>query len=225
MFPSRCLDPLRRARAAITPPPLRGRAEHGGTHACSPTTARGEIGVQTSPPVLWETLGFAASVWPSDDWLSSIALGPSWWCKHPTQRVPALGPCGSRDSGFGQGPEPRGMSHCGHCCMVPLSLPALRERRTGRGARPRVSLIQNLRAVCMACLLLRAVARLLSPALPPRRYKFHATCSTRWTARLRSPCDAQWPRGSRPSGGLAVCRASPQPRLGYRGDNITMIPG
>jgi hypothetical protein len=87
-------------------------------------------------------------------------------------------------------------------------------------------LVQNLGAVCMACLpLLRAVARLLSPELPPRRYKFYATYGTRWTARLRSPCGAQWPRGSRPSGGLTVCRARPQPPVSYRVDNIPVIPG
>jgi hypothetical protein len=77
----------------------------------------------------------------------------------------------------------------------------------------------------MGCLLLRAVARLLSPELPPRRYKFYATCGTRWTARLGHHVVPNGREGHALPGGLAVCRASPQPPVGYRVDNITMIPG
>ena len=162
----------------------------------------------------------------TDPRLSRLKWIP-WLCKHQAQRAPTLGPCGSGHSGFGQEPEPRGMSRRWHRCMVPPCVPTPRGRRTGCGARPRGSLIQHRGIVCMACLLRRAVARLRSPPLSPRRYKFHATYSSPWTARLRSPCEAQGLRGSRgtPWRGLAVGQVSPPPRGGYRGDNIALILG
>src|SRR5262249_48641486 len=64
----------------------------------------------------------------------------------------------------------------------------------------------------------------LSPALPPLRYKFHATGSACETARLRAPGGAPLPCGCHPSQVLPVCRASLQPPGCYRRDNITMTP-
>ena len=194
MFLSHRLDPLHRARVALPPPPLRGRAAPGGTPAGAPTTASSASGGHPAHSVLWETRGWAASGWPSDHGRSSLARDPSGLGKPLAQSAPALGPWGSRHRGGGLGPAPRGRSHRWHRCLIPPRGPAPRGRRTGCGARPRVSLLQNLRVVCMVCLLLlRAVARLRSPALPPQRYKFHATTSPRGTARLRAPCGAQGP--------------------------------
>jgi hypothetical protein len=105
----------------------------------------------------------------------------------------------------------------------PPNVPAPPRRRIGRSARPRASRVHTLAAVCTArLLLLQVVALLLSPALPPRQYKFHATCRSPGPAGLRAP----WKRGQGPRGACpARGRARPQPPRGYRGDNITMIPG
>lgn len=107
--------------------------------------------------------------------------------------------------------------------MGPPNVPAPPRRRIGRSARPRASRVHTLAAVCTArLLLLQVVALLLSPALPPRQYKFHATCRSPGPAGLRAP----WKRGQGPRGACpARGRARPQPHRGYRGDNITMIPG
>jgi hypothetical protein len=177
----------------------------------APTTSRGEIGGHNAPPVHWR---------------SSISRRSSGWCTHQAQRAPALWPCCSGHSGFGQGPDPSGMSHRGQRCMAPPSVPAPPRRRTGCGARPRVSLVQNLVAVGMArLLLLWAVALLCSPAL-----RLYGTNSVPPAAPAGRPgCGHHGvPHGRedpRPSGVLAVCRASPQTPVYYRVDNITMIPG
>ena len=96
-----------------------------GVPACKPPLG------QATPRTRADAIGNTASCrsWRRMKLLSERGSDAFWW--HQAQRSPALWPCGSWHSGFGQGRDPRGMSHRVQRFMAPPKVSGPTWRRTG----------------------------------------------------------------------------------------------